>query len=85
MRYPAFDMVVQAGLDGKTWPAAVNAADEVAVSAFLQGRIGFGDIAVVIEEVLSSHDAREIVDFETVMEADRESRAEAERILDKLC
>jgi len=84
-RYPSFDMIVQAGQDGKTWPAAANAADEVAVAAFLARKINFGDIAVVIEEVLAGHEASEINDFEIVMEADRKSRIEAERIVRRLC
>ncbi|MCK4807802.1 MAG: 1-deoxy-D-xylulose-5-phosphate reductoisomerase, partial [Candidatus Aegiribacteria sp.] len=84
-RYPAFDIVVRAGNDGKTWPAAANAADEVAVAAFLARKISFGDIAAVIEEVLAGHEASEISDYETVMEADRESRIEAERIVRRLC
>jgi len=84
-RYPAFEMVVKAGRDGKSWPAAANAADEVAVEAFLQRRISFGDISTVIEEVLSRHTATEVYDYESVMEVDMESRIEAERILDRLC
>ncbi|MCK5115631.1 MAG: 1-deoxy-D-xylulose-5-phosphate reductoisomerase [Candidatus Aegiribacteria sp.] len=84
-RYPAFDMVVRAGQDGKSWPAAANAADEVAVAAFLDRRISFGDIAIVIEEVLTGHEALEISDFQTVMRADRDSRIQAERIVRKLC
>ncbi len=84
-RYSVFDIVVQAGQDGKTWPAAANAADEVAVAAFLARKISFGDITAVIEEVLAGHEASEISDLETVMEADRESRIEAERIVRRLC
>ncbi|MCD4700774.1 MAG: 1-deoxy-D-xylulose-5-phosphate reductoisomerase, partial [Candidatus Aegiribacteria sp.] len=84
-RYPAFDTVIRAGQDGKTWPAAANAADEVAVAAFLARKISFGDITMVIEEVLAGHKALEITDLETVMEADRESRVEAEKIVRKLC
>ncbi len=84
-RYPAFDMVMQAGQNGKTFPAAANAADEVAGAAFLAGKISFGDIAAVIEEVLTGHEALEVSDFQTVMEADRNSRIHAERIVRKLC
>ena len=83
--YPAFDLVAKAGMDGKTWPAAANAADEVAVAAFLARKISFGDIAIVIEEVLSGHEALEISDFQTVMEVDTNSRIEAERIVRSLC
>jgi 1-deoxy-D-xylulose-5-phosphate reductoisomerase len=85
LKYPAFDIVLRAGLDGKTWPAAANAADEVAVEAFLERKIRFGDIAAVIEEVLAEHDAFEISDVETVVAADREARLKAERIVKTLC
>ncbi len=84
-RYPAFNLVVRAGQDGKSWPVAANAADEVAVAAFLAGKIRFGNITAVIEEVLAGHKACEISDLETVMKADRESRFEAERIVRRLC
>ncbi len=85
VRYPAFDTIMRSGFNGKTYPTAANAADEVAVEAFLQRRIRFGDIAGIIEDVLSEHEALEVKDFETVMEADRDSRLKAERIVRKLC
>ena len=50
-KYPAFSIVVQAGINGETLPAVANAADEVAVQAFLDGRILFGNIAEIIDEV----------------------------------
>ncbi len=84
-RYPAFSMIVQAGSDGKTLPAAANAADEVAVAAFLQRKISFGDISTVIEEVLAEHSACEVNGYGAVIEADRESRIKAEEVVKKLC
>jgi len=84
-RYPAFDIIMQAGLDSRTFPAAANAADEVAVNAFLDGKIRFGDIAAVIEQVLEKHIAVEIIDFNTVLEADSEAKIAAERIVKTLC
>lgn len=84
-RYPAFHSVMEAGKVGGTMPAAANAADEVAVEAFLQGRINFGQISVVIEEVLNGHDKRSVSDFRCVMEADTVARAMAGRVVDGLC
>ncbi|MFO8183115.1 MAG: 1-deoxy-D-xylulose-5-phosphate reductoisomerase [Candidatus Aegiribacteria sp.] len=84
-RYPAFHTVMEAGKAGGTLPAAANAADEVAVEAFLQGRIGFGHIPVVIEEVLNGHDKSPVSDFHSVMEADSGARAMAGRVVDGLC
>jgi 1-deoxy-D-xylulose-5-phosphate reductoisomerase len=51
--FPAFALGLAAGRAGGTMPAVFNAANEVAVEAFLAGRIGFGDIARVIETTLA--------------------------------
>lgn len=84
-RYPAFRSVIEAGKAGGTMPAAANAADEVAVEAFLRGRMNFGRIPAVIEEVLNGHARRTVSDFRSVMEADASARAMAERVVDGLC
>jgi 1-deoxy-D-xylulose-5-phosphate reductoisomerase len=52
----------------------LNAADEVAVEAFLQGRIGFLEIAEVVEETLSQLPGREARTIGDVLEIDKESR-----------
>jgi 1-deoxy-D-xylulose-5-phosphate reductoisomerase len=84
-RYPAFSIVTEAGIDGKTYPAAANAADEIAVEAFLEGRIGFGDIHRVIRDVLETHVATEVNDLADVLNADREARVAAGKIVGGLC
>jgi len=53
-RYPAFEVVVEAGRRGGAYPAIANAADEVAVERFLRGEIAFGDIPRLIEAVLAA-------------------------------
>lgn len=84
--YPAFNLVVQAGRDGGTYPAVVNAADETLVNAFLERRIKFGTIASVIEKVLSSHDpAGAEISLEDILNADEWARRETERILKTVC
>ena len=84
-RYPAFSTVVQTGIDGETYPAVANAADEVAVQAFLDGRILFGNIAEIINEALSLHRSYPVGSLEDVLEADRDARAVASGIVSKLC
>ena len=84
-KYPAFSIVVQAGINGETLPAVANAADEVAVQAFLDGRILFGNIAEIIDEVLTLHRPYSIRSFDDVLEADRDARAVASGIVSKLC
>ena len=55
-RYPCFGLALNAAKQGGTYPAVLSAADEVAVSAFLAGKIGFTDIYRVVERVLAQHD-----------------------------
>jgi 1-deoxy-D-xylulose-5-phosphate reductoisomerase len=54
-RFPCLRLAIGAGENGGTYPAALCAADEVAVEAFLAGRIGFTGIARCIERVLEKH------------------------------
>jgi 1-deoxy-D-xylulose-5-phosphate reductoisomerase len=63
-----------AGERGGTYPCAFNAANEVAVAAFLEGRIGFLDIAALVEEVLGRVDGAPAADLDELLEADRRAR-----------
>jgi 1-deoxy-D-xylulose-5-phosphate reductoisomerase len=67
----------RAGRTGGTATAVLNAADEVAVAAFVDGQIGFLDIGRVVAEVLERHDAYMPADVEDVVDADTEARAYA--------
>ena len=62
-------------------PAVFNAANEVAVAAFLDGRIAFRRIAEVIEEVLQAHRIEPVRELETVRAADQWARAHAHGVL----
>jgi 1-deoxy-D-xylulose-5-phosphate reductoisomerase len=84
-RYPAFGLIVDAGESGGTMPAAVNAADEVAVGAFLAGRIRFGEIARVIGEVMDAHESAAVSCLEDVIYADERARNHAEKVVESLC
>ncbi len=75
--FPAYGLGVAAGRAGGTLPAAFNAANEVAVAAFLARRIPFGRIPVVIDHALVRHDAATTLSLEAVREADRAARAHA--------
>ena len=79
-RFPCFDLAVSAGKAGGTTPAVLSAADEVAVSAFLQGKIGFTGIYRLVEQVLSEHDAQADPDLEAIAAADRWASARASEI-----
>ncbi|MGH7564762.1 MAG: hypothetical protein ACREK5_10125, partial [Gemmatimonadota bacterium] len=76
-RFPALGIARAAGDAGGTAPAVFNAANEVAVSAFLAGRIGFPQIPALSESVLSEHDVQPADSVETLFEADRWARAHA--------
>jgi 1-deoxy-D-xylulose-5-phosphate reductoisomerase len=68
----------QAGESGGTAPCVLNAADEVAVAAFLEGRIPFTGIAAVIERVLEEMPARPVGHFDELFAADAEARSRSE-------
>jgi len=63
-----------AGQQGGTYPCAYNAANEVAVQAFLDGRVGFLDIASAVEDVLARVDGSPARDLEELVDADRHAR-----------
>jgi 1-deoxy-D-xylulose-5-phosphate reductoisomerase len=76
-RYPMLNLARQAAQSGGTFPAIFNAANEVAVTAFLARRLRFTDISRIVEEVLSaSPSATESLD--SVLAADAEARRMAE-------
>jgi 1-deoxy-D-xylulose-5-phosphate reductoisomerase len=72
--FPLLALAREAGERGGTFPCAFNAANEVAVQAFLDGRIGFLDIAIAVEDVLGRVDGGEARDLDDLVEADRTAR-----------
>jgi 1-deoxy-D-xylulose-5-phosphate reductoisomerase len=73
-RFPAYALGRAAGVRGGTTPAAFNAANEVAVQLFLEGRIRFGRIAEIIERALARHDADDATSLDAVLAADATAR-----------
>jgi len=57
-KFPCFQLALDAAQTGGTMPATLQSADEIAVQAFLDGRIKFMDIPRVVEKVMSMHDAK---------------------------
>ncbi|MXX65050.1 MAG: 1-deoxy-D-xylulose-5-phosphate reductoisomerase [Acidimicrobiia bacterium] len=82
--FPALDLAYEAGRAGGTFPAAFNAADEVAVAAFLEGKIAFLGIPAVISEVLENHPSIKASSVEAVIGADRTARRAAEATIRRL-
>jgi 1-deoxy-D-xylulose-5-phosphate reductoisomerase len=79
--FPLLGLARAAGERGGTAPCAYNAANEVAVAAFLDGRIAFLDIGAVVEETLSRVDGAAARDLDDLVAADAEARRLATREL----
>ncbi len=77
--FRALALALSAGRAGGTMPAALNAANEVAVAAFLGGRIRFTDIDELVEQVMTEHDCARIESLEQIELVDSWARDAAER------
>ena len=81
VQFPLLGLARDAGDRGGTYPCAFNAANEVAVAAFLDGRIGFLDIARLVEEALGVVEGAPARDLPELVAADEEARRLTERSL----
>ena len=79
-KFPCLGLAYTALERGGTCPAVLNAANEVAVAAFLSGQIAFTDIADINKRVLTAHAAQPVQDLESVLEADGWARTQAKKI-----
>ncbi|WP_426573166.1 1-deoxy-D-xylulose-5-phosphate reductoisomerase [Aquihabitans sp. McL0605] len=79
--FPCLGLAFAAGRAGGLAPAWLNAGNEEAVAAFLDGRISWSDIAAVCASVLDRHDGAEAADVEAVIEADRRARRAARSVM----
>jgi 1-deoxy-D-xylulose-5-phosphate reductoisomerase len=82
--FPCLRLAREAGAAGGTAPCTLNAANEVAVHAFLSGRLAFLDIANVIEETLAVLPTKALHSFDSLMAADLEAREIASEIAQRL-
>lgn len=83
-RFPALRLTRQAAQAGGAAPAILNAANEVAVAAFLKGAIGFLDIAMIVEDVLNRYSAPVPRQIDDVLEADGQARMMAGLVMERL-
>ncbi len=79
-RYPCLELALRAGRQGGTYPAALCAADEVAVELFLERRIPFTAIPRLIAGVLDAHQPGDDHDLAAILDADTWARAECLRL-----
>jgi 1-deoxy-D-xylulose-5-phosphate reductoisomerase len=82
--FPCLRLAYAAGRAGETAPAWLNAANEVAVAAFLEGRIAWVQIAEVLAAALDRHDGAPATDVDAVIDADRRSRVVAHHLIEEL-
>jgi 1-deoxy-D-xylulose-5-phosphate reductoisomerase len=80
-RFPCLRLAREAGEAGASYPAALSAADEVAVAAFLERRLDFPGIAAVLERTLEAHEAFPITSLAEVERAEAEAARYAEKLL----
>jgi 1-deoxy-D-xylulose-5-phosphate reductoisomerase len=79
-RFPCLRLAYEAMREGGTMPAALSAANEIAVASFLNRQTKFMDIPRVIEETMHAHKTQPCSSIEAVLEADRWARSKAERL-----
>jgi 1-deoxy-D-xylulose-5-phosphate reductoisomerase len=82
-RFPALELAYAALAAGGTMPAVLNAANEVAVAAFLEKRIGFRDIHRIIAKTMAAHASVHPEDVREILEVDRWARERASGLVDR--
>jgi 1-deoxy-D-xylulose-5-phosphate reductoisomerase len=80
-RFPCLRLAYEALKLGDSYPCALNAADEVAVAAFLERRVPFGSIPELVEDLLNAVPRRPFHTIEDVLEQDRHCRQRAEQLV----
>jgi 1-deoxy-D-xylulose-5-phosphate reductoisomerase len=81
IRFPALRLARQVLADGGTLPTVLNAANEVAVAAFLAGRLGFLEIAAVVEATLEACEVVQGYDLEQILSVDADARRHADTLV----
>jgi len=80
-RFPALRLAFEALDAGRTYPAVLNAANEIAVAAFLDRKIGFTDIAATVEKTMQAHEAYSPVSLDDYLHADHWARQMAQQLI----
>jgi 1-deoxy-D-xylulose-5-phosphate reductoisomerase len=83
-KFPCLDIAYRAGISGGTAPVVLNAADEIAVSAFMDKKIRFVDLPGIIEDVLTLHRVMNNPSLDDILQADSWARRETEKIIERM-
>ena len=76
-KFPCLALAYRALKIGGTMPATLNAANEIAVKAFLEGKIRLSDIPKIIESVMNEHESQAVSNLEIILETDASARKQA--------
>jgi 1-deoxy-D-xylulose-5-phosphate reductoisomerase len=74
-KFPCLQLAEEALCQGKSYPCVLNAGNEVLVERFLRGEYGWGNIAVKLEKLMSSHRSVDMLTLDSILAADQEARA----------
>lgn len=80
-RFPCISLAYRALRTGGTLPAAMNAANEEAVQAFINEQVSFADIPLIIKSVMDAHQTSDVKDLAAVVDADCSARASAQAVI----
>lgn len=80
-KFPSLALAIEVGRQGGTLPAVLNAADEIAIEAFLSRRLKFTGIHKIVEGVVQKHKVVATPSFSQILDADQWARQEADRLI----
>ncbi len=83
-KFPCLGLAYRAGISGGTAPAVLNAANEIAVEAYLEERIKFTDLSEIIEKVLNIHDSSVDPSLEEILKADQWARMQTKKNIERI-
>jgi 1-deoxy-D-xylulose-5-phosphate reductoisomerase len=80
-KFPLVKLAREAMEEGGSTPVVLNAANEVAVEAFIHGKIPFSGIAEIVTEAVASHETRKIGGLEEIFDIDRETKIKTRNLI----
>jgi 1-deoxy-D-xylulose-5-phosphate reductoisomerase len=83
-KFPCLGLAYKAGICGGTAPVVLNAADEVAVAAFMEKKIRFIDLPKIMEKILSLHNSINNPSLDDILQADLWAKRETKKIVERI-
>ena len=82
-KFPLMKLAIECGKKENSYTVCLNAADEVAVYAYLDGKISLWNICEVVQETVQKHNAVKLTDIEQIFEIDREVRLQTDKLINE--